>query len=97
MSIHNIDSRQILGTVESNLSLPLISIKDKVFHDNKIKFKTNMLDELLYNYDGWIIKDEWLNDLYKENRYPVSLSVVLLKFIPRIVIRKITEDGEELW
>lgn len=97
MNIHNIDNRQILGTVESNLSLPLISIKDKIFQDNKIKFKTNMLDEILYNYDGWIIKNEWLDELYEENRYPVSLSIVLLKFIPRIVIKKITEEGEELW
>jgi hypothetical protein len=79
------------------LSLPLISIKDEIFRDNKIKFKTNMLDELLYNYDGWVVKDEWISMLYRENRYPVSLSVVLLKFIPRIVIKKIIEEGDDLW
>jgi len=56
-----------------------------------------MVDDLLLNYDSWVIKDEWIDMLYKENNYPVALSIVLLKFIPKIVINKITEKGEELW
>jgi len=79
------------------MSLPLIDIKNKIFSDNKIRIKTKMVDDLLLNYDSWIVKDEWIDMLYKENNYPIALSIVLLKFIPKIVINKIIEKGEELW
>jgi len=97
LSINNVNNIQIIPTVENNISLPLIDIKNKIFSDNKIKIKTKMVDDLLLNYDSWVVKDEWIDMLYKENNYPVALSIVLLKFIPKIVINKITEKGEELW